>query len=219
MKCLVVRWYAILLVMCGAVGVIGCAKEAGKGSAASAKRAKPGPEESFELIVETFRRGVEDVPIGFVVRRESGHSRMVGKNDVKHELIPPSQEGEPYKAIITVDSKSSYSIQRSGSSDDDDAKQDDSSRDATQADDLANDPGGVEVFDSDLVNASPSGGSTRGNGEGATEPIVRRQADDWPARKYELEYRSGRWELLTKLDPETEQSIQNAFDQALKTQI
>ncbi len=217
MKCLVVRCYGILLVVLGAVGLNGCTKDAGEEAAAAAKRAKPGPEESFELIVETFRRGVEDVPIGFVVRRESGHSRMVGKNDVKHELIPPSKEGEPYKAIITVDSKSSYSIQRSGSSDDDDAKQNNNGDET--ADELANDPGGVEVFDSDLVNPSPSGGSTRGNSEGAAEPIVRRQADDWPARKYELEYRSGRWELLTELDPETEQSIQNAFDQALNTQI
>ena len=79
--------------------------------------AKPGPEESFELILETFRRGVEGVKIGFVAQREGGHSMMSGDNKVSHELIPPKKEGEPYKAIITVQSQSSYSLQRTTTTD------------------------------------------------------------------------------------------------------
>jgi hypothetical protein len=37
-------------------------------------------------------------------------------------------------------------------------------------------------------------------------------------RKYELVYEGGRWALVTPLDPKTEQSIQHAFDVALRTQ-
>jgi hypothetical protein len=214
-----VRYYLIVCVAMVGAALTGCANEAPEGTAASMKRAKPGPEESFKLIVDTFRRGVEDVPINFVVRQEHGHSMMVGKNDVRHTLIPPSKEDDPYKAIITVDSKSSYSIQKSGASEEDDAHGNRSEEPPRAGGELANDPSGLEVFDSDLVNASPSTNSNRSNGPIASEPIVRRRADDWPAREYELEYRNGRWELLTKLDPETEQSIQNAFDQALRTQI
>ena len=208
---------AILHVTILAAALSGCTKETGQ-TAKSAKSSKPGPEESFEFIVETFRRGVEDVPIGFVVRQEHGHSMMVGKNEVNHELIRPQKEGEPYKGIITVDSQSSYSIKRSGSSDENDAK-DNGDNDVAQAADLATDPGGLEILDPELVNSSPSNGGARASSAGSTEPIVRRQADDWPVRKYELEYRNGRWELVTRLDPETEQSIENAFKKALKTQI
>src|SRR5688572_23283186 len=79
-----------------------------------AQVAKPGPEESFAVIVETFRRGVEDIPIGFVVRDTAGgHSMMTGRNDVTHELIPPAKQGDPYKGVITVESESRYSLQRS----------------------------------------------------------------------------------------------------------
>jgi hypothetical protein len=217
MTCSVSRFRKIPTIVLFAAALAGCAKDGGQQSVA-AKRAKPGPEESFELIVETFRRGVEDVRIGFVVPDEHGHSMMYGKNEVSHELIPPTKEGEPYKAVITVDSKSSYSIQRSGSSSDDD--ENDQRQDVASVEDLANDPGGLEILDDDLVSGSPTGNSSnRGSGDAASEPIVRRQAEDWPVRKYELEYRNGRWELVTKPDPETEQSIQNAFDQALKTQI
>jgi hypothetical protein len=42
--------------------------------------------------------------------------------------------------------------------------------------------------------------------------------EDKDARTFDLEYRDGRWVLLTKLDPKTEQSIENAFRTAFETQ-
>ena len=51
---------------------------------------------------------------------------------------------------------------------------------------------------------------------GGDETVTRRP--DVERRTYELLYKSGRWELVTELNKETEQSIQNAFKSALETQ-
>lgn len=189
--------------------------------ATRATAAKPSPEESFELIVETFRRGVEEVPIGFVVRDSSGHSRMSGKNEVRHELLPPANDGDAYKGIITVESKSQYSIQRS-TSEEDNAENDEQSSDQS-ADAFAklDEESGVEILDPELISSARTGGQDRQaapQSSTKTQPKVNRQIDA-QKREYELVYKSGKWVLTTKLDPKTEQSIQNAFDRALKTQI
>jgi hypothetical protein len=187
-----------------------------------AQVAKPGPEESFELIVETFRRGVEDIPIGFVVRdRSGGHSMMTGRNEVTHELIPPANEGDPYKGVITVESESRYSLQRSTDAPEESANADQSSADQSAAN-LAPSgvDSGVEVLDPDLVTtpgAAPEerpSSSAKGEKNGVT---VTRKADVHK-RTYELVYRNGSWRLVTKLDPKTEKSIQYAFDRALESQ-
>jgi hypothetical protein len=198
----------------------GCEKspDSTAGGAARTLDQNLGPEESFELIVETFRRGVEDVPIGFVFRDEEGHSMMTGKNEVSHKLIRPTKEGEPYKAIITVGSQSRYSIQRSTSEEENDDQSHGESSDNPLDDP---DDTGNEGFDDELISDSGSGEPGR-----KTIPLppekhdkkVTRQADR-QERKYELIYEDGRWTLVTKLDPETEQSIENAFKRALEMQI
>jgi hypothetical protein len=179
---------------------------------------KLGPEESFKLIVETFRRGVEDIQIGFVMRQEGGHSMMTGRNKVSHELIPPTKDGEPYKATITVTSQSRYSIQRTNVPVESDHK-DDVKDQTTSADPLneTDDTSGLEILDPDLVGASGSSSQARRSSAGSTERLVDSRPDQGE-RKYELVYEKGRWNLVTKLDSETEQSIENAFVQALKTQ-
>ncbi|MEX0612827.1 MAG: hypothetical protein WD738_16060 [Pirellulales bacterium] len=184
------------------------------------RHAKPSPEESFALIVETFRRGVEEVPIGFVLHDSEGHSMMTGRNEVSHELIPPAKEGDLYKAVITVGSQSRYSIQRLASETDE--KDDDQAGDqTTDSFGESDDKSGLEVYDQDLI--SDSGGKNQDrratpSPAEKTEKTVTRQADR-QERKYELVYQNGRWSLITTLDPETEQSIQNAFKRALETQI
>jgi hypothetical protein len=180
---------------------------------------RPGPEESFELIVETFRRGIEDVPIGFVLRDADGHSMMTGKNEVSHKLIPPANEGEPYKAIITVGSQSRYSIQRSTSDKDEDEETSNNEREDGLAEEQEETD--LKVFDQDLITPSGTAGKGRRNARPTsenTEKTVTRQADR-QERNYELVYQDGKWTLVTKLDPETEQSIQNAFKRALEMQI
>ena len=199
-------------------GFAGC----GNGSTSNASEdtanriEKPGPEESFELIVETFRRGIEDIPIGFVMRQESGQSMMVGKNEVSHQLIRPTMEGEPYRAIITVSSESRYSIQRNREETEPEDEQEDQSVAGNLFDDAQED--GQEIFDSELIGGASSKNETRRTMPGETEQFVARRPDK-DERHYELVYENGRWNLITETDEETEKSIGDAFDRALKTQI
>jgi hypothetical protein len=200
-------------------GLAGCGREStSNASGGTAKTIeKPGPEESFELIVETFRRGIEDIPIGFVMRQESGQSMMVGKNEVSHKLIPPAKEGEPYRAIITVASESRYSIQRNR----EEQPPEDESEDQTSASDLtgeAAEEDGQEILDPELIVGADSKNETRRPAPGATDQFVARQRDEGQ-KDYELVHENGIWRLITELDPETEQAIREAFARALKTQM
>jgi hypothetical protein len=143
------------------------------------------------------------------MRDKGGHSMMVGKNTVSYELIRPKTPSEPYRAIITVDSESHYSMQRAQEKEPP-APQEETSIPET-------DENGVEVLDSDLVSsAAPSQGRAprKENAEGT---VSRRP--DVDSRKFELVYENGRWKLTTKPDPKTELMIQDAFDRVLRNQI
>src|SRR5687768_11863660 len=127
----IIQFAFVAFAAVAAIGMFGCDSQVSStgNSSTSAAPAKPTPEESFDLIVATFKRGVEEIPIGFVVRREGGHSMMSGRNEVSHELIPPPKEGDPYKGIITVDSAWKYSLQQSVDKPDEPERQDDSTND------------------------------------------------------------------------------------------
>jgi hypothetical protein len=200
-------------------GLAGCGREsssnASEGTAKTTE--KPGPEESFELIVETFRRGIEDIPIGFVMRQESGQSMMVGKNEVSHKLIRPTKEGEPYRAIVTVASESRYSIQRNR----EEIPPEDEPEDQSSASDLTDEAAvedGEDILDPELIAGSSSKNETRRTTPASTDQFVARQRDEGQ-KDYELVHENGLWRLITELDPETEQAIRDAFARALKTQM
>ena len=195
-----------------AVGLVGC-NDATNGSYSMGK---PTPEESFELIVATFRRGVEDIPVGFVVRREGGHSMMSGRKEVSHQLIPPSKGGDPYRGTITVDSEWKYSVQQSEKPEEPEREEESDQQDS-QLDGAGNE-NGLEILDRDLVGSSGSESQSRAPSPGTGERRVTRLPDE-AVRTYELHYQNGRWALVTELDPETEQSIERAFKKALDTQI
>jgi hypothetical protein len=200
--------------------VLGCTEPSDVRIGRSAPRTtgKPGPEESFELILETFRRGVEGAKIGFVARREGGRSMMSGENKVSHELIRPDKEGGPYKAIITVRSQSSYSLQRTTAPEE--TSKENSDNRSSQSDIAGtDDPTGMDILDSDLVSAPPTGGSNRLASQPEGTTTVARVPPTSVKKSYELLYENGRWNLVTKLDPETERGIENAFKHALNTQI
>jgi hypothetical protein len=210
---------AFLAAVAAAAGCQEQSDEANRAAATGSRHAKPGPEESFELIVETFRRGVEDVPIGFVLRDSEGHSMMTGRNEVRHKLIPPAKAGDPYKAVITVGSQSRYSIQRSTSEEDEGQEQAAEQRTDILAEE--EEQSDIQVFDPDLIGPSGDTNQKRRTAKSASEKpdkTVTRQADK-QERNYELVYEDGKWMLVTPLDPETEQSIQNAFKRALEMQI
>ncbi len=185
------------------------------GSSAAAKNVKPGPEESFKLIMDIFRRRMEEIPIGFVMTNASGRTMMTGANKVQEELIRPAKEGEPYKAVVTVSSQSNYSIKRIVEAPDDPSGHD---KNSSQKDN--------SLADKDDKAALPfdSGSSSSGDDQSKSRSALRpgdeavTQRPDKEVRKYELLYQDGRWVLVTKLSLETEQSIQNAFKNALDTQ-
>ncbi|MCI0334994.1 MAG: hypothetical protein L0228_17440 [Planctomycetes bacterium] len=174
------------------------------------------PEESFKLLVETFRRGIEDVPVGFVVQDGSGsQTMMTGRNEVSHELLPPAKDGDPYKAVIIVKSQSRYSLQRSEKPDD--AANSDQESDNESFDPASDDGSGVQVFDSDLVSAPGADRRTTSKKVDRNAVAVAQKVEEHE-RPYELVYENGRWKLVTKLDPKTEGSIKLAFDRALDSQ-
>jgi len=165
------------------------------------------PEQSFELIVETFRRGVEEVPIDFVVQGSSGQTMMTGRNEVSDELIPPTKEGDPYKAVITVKSTSRYLLQKSN----EEPKASDKTADAVAAG--STDESDAQILDPDVVS-NPAERHAKADANQVT--VASR--DDGQERAYELVYENGRWKLISKLDPKTEGAIQFAFERALKSQ-
>jgi hypothetical protein len=215
--------YRMVLLMAATLAscVVGCTDSSAPvvGRGAPRTNAKPGPEESFDLILDTFRRGVEGVKIGFVAKRAGGHSLMSGDNKVTHELIPPKSEGDPYKAIITVQSQSTYSLQRTIPTDPSDDKKP-GNQDSQSGIAGEDDPVSIDILDSDLVGKPTDAGPTSlpAQPAGDTTTVARRPPTS-VKKTYELRYENGRWALVTQLDPDTEQGIANAFAYALNTQI
>lgn len=178
---------------------------------------KPAPEASFDVIMETLKRRIQDVPGGFMAPKAGGHSRLIASNTISSELVPPAKEGDPYRAIVTVVSSSRYSLQRAVGDTSDDSQESDEQGRSNSLEDPSGLGAGVEIVDPGLVAPSVGGGERR-DSPATTETIVARRVDE-EVKKYELEYNDGRWALLTKPDPDTERSIQSAFDEALATQI
>src|SRR5262245_14687199 len=106
---------------------------------------KPTPEQSFEQIVETVKRRIQDTPSGFVMKQPDGaSSRLMASNTVTSEIFPPTKEGEPYRGEVTIASESRYSLQRSGESSDESSKKRDSERsDQKSGSDTSNQQGGT----------------------------------------------------------------------------
>jgi hypothetical protein len=173
-----------------------------------------GPEESFKVVVDTFRRGMEGLPIGFRMQDESGGlSMMTAQNEVSYELIRPEKAGNPYKGIVTVRIETRYSMQRPTESPEPTEDENEQKKNIT----LPEDEGDAEVFDSELVSTPGKGSRTKATATDELAPALARKADTHE-RKYELVYDNGRWKLTTKLDPKTEKSVQQAFDRALEQQ-
>jgi hypothetical protein len=182
-------------------------------------RHQASPEESFEEIADVFAKSVQTgaggMPGGFVAQEEDGHSRLVIRNEVTHHLFPPKKEGDNYRGTITVTSQYDYSIQKTveeGDSENAAKQQEEPQRKSWEEND------GVNVIDNDLVKA-PSNSTSNGArpNNGPAEDLIARRSDE-DVRTYKLEYEKNRWVLKTKLDPETEQSIANAFDHVLSSQ-
>lgn len=188
----------------------GCSREVKTTPVGPARHANPTPEQAFDTIFDTFRRRIEDTPVGFVVNDSTSRTSLVGTNKVSKELFPPAKEGEPYKAVITVTSESRYSILRTKETDDNTAEQNSGRKN--------NDPLAETNEAGEPVEPTLPIKADVGKGRIATDVIKPPSQDKPDVRKYELHYENGRWVLDTVPNANTEQSIQNAFKNALDTQ-
>jgi hypothetical protein len=117
--------------------------------------------------------------------------------------------------VITISTQSVYSLRKSAEKEKDDEK--DKNQKSDRGSGLLNESAesgpGFSSFDESLVTEAPDAGKP-----GSIEiDSVQRRADK-VERVCELIYRNNRWELLTKFDPDTEASIENAFERALRLQ-
>jgi len=216
MKLAVVRVAILSLVALAAGFCGGCNRQASGERKALAGKSNPGPEESFKVILESFRRKIEDTQIGFTVSVAGSRSTMVGKNKVSYELIPPATPEDQYKAVITVDSQSAYSLRRSKNG----GEESDREQSTNQNRKTLTEPGedrGIGIRDPEMARNSGTDSSGPKSPQSNEDTVAR--VPNEQIRKYELRYDKGRWALVTKLNPDTERSIQFAFEQALATQI
>jgi len=189
----------------------GCDRHLANGKQATV--AKSSPEQRFRNILDSFRRKIEDQPVGFVVAEGGSRTTMMGSNKVTSELIRPETADGHFKAIITVSSQSRYSVRRTESEHDKN-----SSNQGSSSLDDPKEKQGVGILEPDLANSSHN--ESAQSAAKATQPgeqiVTRRPNED--VRKYELEDDGDRWVLITKPDSKTEQSIAFAFSEALARQ-
>ncbi len=208
----------VAAVMVGAT-ISGCQPDSSSGpngSSAGDAAAVPASEAQFQRVVDMIRKAIDTnasgAPTGFVIRdQDGGRTTLSVRSEVTDELIKPSKEGEPYRGTITVAYYSSYSMRKpNGESGDNKSNGQHDQQDTSGLDS----DGDVEVLDQNLMAAATK---TDNPSPIQSDEMVARRTDE-DVRTYELEYRNGRWALTTELDPETEQSIQYAFDHALAAQ-
>jgi hypothetical protein len=177
--------------------------------------AKPSAEDRYNNIMDSFRRKVDDQPVGFTVTDTTGRSTMVGSSKVTSELIPPATPDGHYRAIITVTTESHYSLRRPPkSAEDTEREQNAKNQNSTALNDK--DRQGVGILEPDLTAHRSDSSSSIPEPQMEEDKVTRRPTED--VRKYELVDDGQRWVLVTKLDPKTEAAIQFAFDDALARQ-
>jgi hypothetical protein len=216
MKSSGVRYACFAAVSCLLAACVSCNhSSSGSQSAASRAHAKPGPKESFQTIIDVFKHRMEDTPVGFVVTNSNGRSSLTGQNKVDYELIEPKTESDPYKAVVKVSTRSRYSVKVQSEVPDESARE----KNAKKAERLLPEKTvkGQEPFDSSIGKASADDSKSAATPTTHTseQVIPHEEKDD---RKYDLLYEDGKWVLVTELNKETEQAVQNAFKSALDTQ-
>jgi hypothetical protein len=151
------------------------------------------------------------------VSDDGSMSQLEYERTVQHELFPPSNESDVYRARITVKTVSSYYFR---AADDQDAGGADEKKEEEK-------PAEEETLEDPLNPIDPSLHDPTSTESGATpagksgKPSLKGTATtrkDEDTRTYDLAYEGGRWVLKTQLDPATEELIDFAFDHALKRQ-
>ena len=198
-----------VVVLCAAIWAgTGCRDKQPPAAPAAAATTRVAPEAGFDEIVRLIKSGIElkasGPPSGISIQSDRASSRLQITNVVTSQLIKPTDSTTPYRGIITVTSTSTYSLRKSADDADDQKKQDASPDDKRYLDNP--DDEGFDSLDNQLVTDAPADDSS---GTDTIESVQRRTDTD--VRNYELAYHDGHWALMTKLDPETEKSVDNAF--------
>lgn len=217
-----VAWIATLLLL--GMALTGCQEDMTwtVGNSDDDLKPKVSPEESFERIVDMFRRGVDTstrgVPEGFVAHNSRRRSRLSVYNEVTDKVFPPSMPGQPYRARITVVSRYNYSFRHDAEDSADDSERSTNRRRSSNSTLPEDEPwlGGSEAGAFDDMNTAPS--RNHALLDGIADEVITRHADE-DERRYDLIYENGRWILMTQLDSETERAIANAFQYALDMQF
>lgn len=194
----------------------GCDRHLANGK--SSDVAKNTPEDRFQHILDSFRRKIEDQPVGFVVSDGGTRTTMMGTNKVTSQLIGPQNADGHYKAIITVTSQSRYSLRHSKTGADETEHEQKAKNQGTNPLADPKEKQGVGILEPDLASTARSDTSQSASKIALPDEdtVTRRPNED--VRKFELEDDDGRWVLITKPNPKTEQSIEFAFAEALAHQ-
>jgi hypothetical protein len=172
---------------------------------------RPSPQESFEFIASTIRRGIEPTSGGMLSGGLSttagGYTALSIKNKVVDEYIAPSTDADPPRGRITIESESEVTIQPGA--------RNDGARDGEGATERGTPGEGTSDIESKMSSArDPSRGK-----EGPSLSDAPLPRSNKSSATYELIHQNGRWELVTKIDQEKDQAAFEAFQYALKTQL
>lgn len=214
------KQFLFVVMLCGVTVLVSSCNQNQRAPDSHAKPVKPSPEEAYKVIIETFRRRMLDTPLGFVIDDPTGRSTLTGSNSVEDELITPTSKDQPHRAVLTVTTESRYSLRRIKEGEEK-ADQDKAGGTKSANDDSAGrDADELLARESTSVTNTPTEpGKNATNATPAKEDVLQPLEPAADVRKYELQYKDGRWVLVTELDKMTELSIKNAFDSALATQV
>lgn len=179
---------------------------------ASVEPSKPQAEVRFDRIMEDLTRHLSTTSD----RRERNPSASGGDSgqwsqQLTHKIRLPKEESDRYQATITITRRSSFTV-FARKKKTDEAENDTSSRTDDELTGLLG-GGSEDGIDPALLDSgSGGGGSLLSN----SSPIKTQKLES--VTDFHLEYVNNRWQLLTEPDPETQGSIELAFEYALKRQ-
>jgi hypothetical protein len=195
------------LVLLAAVAGSGCRRSGPAGLPT------PTPAESFDMIVDTIRRGIETGSGALVSgggTPDGGYAAIAVENKVTSEYLPPAADGESPRGTVTVDSTSRVTIQRPQPARDERSTRGEG---AEEGDDRTT---AREVLDPTAAGRS-AGDSGRRSGRTSTAPLPE-VGPKQVVRTFELVHRGGRWHLVSEIDQKNDRAVYDAIQYALRTQ-
>ena len=202
------------MVLCAAAWSVGCDSSPAVDRQPQAPPPPPTAEERFTTIVESLKRRVENRSLTAsdtigAYNGKPGTPITDATVRVSHELLPESDDGEPRRAVVCFETKSKVTVVLPQA--DESEKAGAERRRSREIDEMQEDLAGVADLDSLVVP------STKGLTSPLNSPVHELDQGE-ESRCFEMEFRDGRWELLTELDRENEPFYSLQIEFALKRQ-